>query len=372
MGFIAKGNEIILKSSDGSNSISYLYKYRISEDDREEGETSVFRDAAWGQIMEDLETPAAVNTWNSAGIEIEDEGSIQGFSHKYCSMAVINNAFSGTEGRELGREFNRNNRIDSFVKISKGNLDDITNLSIVSFLVKNTGSDEDIAKIAVNEYLNETFENVIAYSVMNRSINDTRDITTDYNDLRNYECSMKLIRDYTVQEGDNIVLVQAAILPYSTPGSPTLNIHRQYFVEFLGNNAVAPGTIGSTEINPDYKATNAINNYIMEFDDSNIIEVDSNNVLVIPQMYVSSFSQPSVYYGLFENMTKSFTKIALGYYDLGIEGSDESEVQEGDQVDPGEYVITGTIYDVTIDGTINNKICNMVFINDAFNIKAIM
>lgn len=373
MGFIAKGDEIILKSSDGDSGVSYLYKYRISEDDKEEGETSSFRDASWGQVMEDLSTPTAVNTWNDAGMEVENnEGQVIGFSYKYCNMAVISNAFSGLAGRELGREFNRNNRIDSFVKISKGNGDNITNLDIVSFLVKNINPDEDIVKIAVNEYLNGVFENVIAYSVMNRSINDTRDITTDYNDIRNYECSMKMLRDYKIQEGDNLVLVQAAILPNSTPGTPTITIHRQYFVEFLGNNTVAPGTIGSTEINPDYKATNAINNYIMEFNDSNIAEVEGSNVLVVPQMYVSSFSQPAIYYGLFSNMTKSFTKVALGYYEMGLEGNAESNVQEGDQVDPGAYIITGDLYNASIGGTINNKACYMVLINNEFNIKAIM
>lgn len=384
MGFLAKGNNIILAPEGGERSISYLYKYR-----NEPGEEPTYEDALWGDTIEDLYQPVVYSTWSNVDDDGEEEGS-----YKYCNLGSIDKSFEGLDGKALDRIFNRNNRIDSVLKTSITTSADISTLKIISVLVK-VGSDslESAVKQAAHEYLAGEYNNVIAVSEMHFSYEDDRNVAVDYTDRKEYKSSMLLVKDYTVQENDNLALAHIAILPNAVfSGSPTItfNVYKQYFIEFLGNNTVSPGSIGNNEINPNYKAVNAINNYVMEFDDDNIITVDGNNVLVIPEAYVTELKQPSIYFGLFNNLTESFSKVSLGYYDMTTEGTGEEvpepnaseQEQEGQgdtptqsgegSPDQGTFVSVGTIYNATVSGTINNKICCMSFVNNAFTIKSIM
>ena len=110
--------------------------------------------------------------------------------------------------------------------------------------------------------------------------------------------------------------------------SLAMNVYKQTFIEFLGDNFVVPGSIGKTQINPDYKAERAINNFIFTADNDHV----SDSVLVLSPDYTVQIDDNTIYY-MNVTATSAFTKVSLGYYDL----NSNTYVPVGE-----EYTVAGT------------------------------
>ena len=339
MGFIAKGNHIIVRSGSAGDTGTFLYKRMTS--------SGSYVDATWGTPNEDFETPITNSTWTT----------YSGYS--YINLGIARQIYEDTES------FTRNIRFDSLLRLSTvtQTVVDLSNLVFITALVRGSLTDDasTLSQRVIDEFSSNTYDYVLAIGQMNRDISDYRPINVDANDIKTYASSALITQDYDLPTTEAVYLMNVAMIPTaSAPSDLSLNVYKQEFIEFLGDNVVAPGTVGKTEMNPDYKAERAINNYLMEIDNDHVVtavDQSSNeyNVLVISPDYAIQIDNNSVYYFNI-NTSKTFTKVSLGYYDLSSDA----------------YVPVGIEYDVSASETLANKKCIAFVIGNTFYIKPIL
>ena len=336
MGFIAKGTRVLLKEgSSGTLDLTYLYKRMLQD--------GTFEDVEWGSVGSDFDTPVTSSAWTTYG------------AYKYLSIGFVRQIFAEEHS------FDRNTRFDSIVRLSNTVAPvgaDISEVAYITAVVKGSLTDDlsTIAQKVIDEFSASTYRDVLAIGVMNRAIDDFRPINIDFNDIKTFEGSAETTRDYTLPTTEAIYLINVALATAATMEDITslsMNVYQQSFAEFLGDSYVAPGSIGKTEMNPDYKAENAINNYLMAFDDSYIVD----GTLVITPDYATELKNNTIYYFLFNTESEpTISKVSLGYLDI------ESDV----------YVPSGTAYDCTVSGSVTGKACIAVFVDGEFTIKSLV
>lgn len=336
MGFLAKGERIILKPGQGSEEGTYLFKVQ--------NEDGSFSDGVWGSRLDNFETAIVSSTWTTYD------------SYKYLNIGLVRQVYSEPH------TFDRNIRFDSLVRVSNtvSPVDaDISGIEYITAVVKGslTADASTLVQTVIDEFTADSYTDVLAIGRMNKDIADYRPINVDVNDIKTYAGTAQSTLDYELPTDVAIYLVNIALLTNAEMegiSSLSVNVYAQEFIEFLGDNAVAPGTIGKTEIDPDYKAERAINNHIIVIDDEKI--VDSGTTIVFSPDETVQIDNNSIYYIYFDtNNTSGITHLSLGYYD----------------VDEDEYIASGTKYAVTLSGTVANKVCTAVCINNAFTIKAL-
>lgn len=329
MGFLAKGENILIKSGSEGELGSFLYK--------RETESGSFVDATWGTQNDDFDTPIVNSTWTSYS------------GYNYLNLGIARQIYEGTHS------FTRNVRFDSNLRVTTvaSGTPDLSSLVYITALVRGSLTDDasTLTQRVIDEFIAGSYNYVVAIGVMNRDVNDYRAINIDVNDIKTYASSALVVEDYNLPTTEAVYLMNVAIFPTSVEiPSLSLNIYKQEFIEFLGDNVPAPGSIGKTEMNPDYKAERAINNFIMTIDDAH---VDNTNTMIISPDYAVQIDENSIYYFNI-NTSETISYVSLGYYDL------ESQ----------EYVSSGAKYAVTIPQgqTIANKVCQAYFINDTLTI----
>lgn len=336
MGFIAKGNRVLVKEGSGSTgSGNYLYK-RMKSD-------GTFEDVNWGSSSSDFDTPITSSTWTTYG------------AYNYINLGMVRQIYSEQVS------FNRNVRFDSILRLSNTVTPASSDLSDVAYItaVVKASLTADVAEVAqkvIDEFSSQTYTDVLAIGVMNRAIDDYRAINIDVNDIKTFEGTAETTKDYELPTTEAIYLINVALMTTASMESITslsMNIYKQEFIEFLGDSYIAPGSVGKTEMNPDYKPENAVNNYLFKVEDANIV----SNTLILSPDYITEIHDNSVYYLLMKTSSEpTFTKISLGYYDI------ESDA----------YVATGTSYNVTKSGTIKDKPCLAVIVDNEFTIKSLV
>lgn len=334
MSFIAKGEEIFLQESSGTGvEGTYLYK-RMNQD-------GSFSDVSWGSVGSDFSTPVINSTWTTYG------------SYKYIPVGLVRQIY------QEEHKFTRNLRFNSAVRLSNtvSPLNtDISDLVYITALVRGGLTDDAsvISQRLIDEFSSGTYNYVLAIGTMNRAIADYRPINIDVNNIKTFEGAALSTMDYTLSTSEAVYLVNMALASNAMMENITslyINIYQQNFIEFLGDNTVNPGSIGKTEMNPDYKAERAINNYIITIDNEHIVD----NVLIISPDYTTQIDNNSIYY-IQLNSSTSFNKISLGYFDT----------------QSGVYVSSGTKYDCTVSGTVENKLCIAAIVNNEFTMKAML
>lgn len=333
MGFIAKGNKIVLKPGSGSTQSSLLYK-RMTQ-------SGAFNDVTWGSSSSDFETPITSSTWTTYG------------SYKYLNIGLVRQIYNETH------EFNRNTIFDSKIRVSNEVTPagtDISGIAYITALVRGSMTDDasTLCQRLIDEFSAGAYDYVLAIGKMNQDIDDYRAINIDVNNIKTFMGSAKSTKDYTLPTTEAVYLVNIALGPnilFNSITSLSVSIYQQEFIEFFGDNFIAPGSVGKTEINPDYKAEKAINNYMITVDDDHIVD----NTIIISPDYTTQLDEGTIYY-LNYTSSNSATHISLGYYDT----------------DDDTYVASGKLYPLTASGTIAGKICVAVLVNGEFTIKALV
>ena len=327
MGFLAKGNRIILQPGSGSGT-DRIYLYKVINSN------GTFNDATWGDIIQPLANPITNSVWSTYS------------SYKYNVVGFTSQVFADNY------TFNRNIRFDSSVRLEElvvPSNTDISNIAYLTAVVRGTTND-DVSTVVghlIDDFTNGTNDYTLAIGVMNRDIDDLRNNAFNYNTVKTYAGSALSNQDYTLTTAEAIYLVNLALAPNSMFDSITslsLNVYEEAFIEFLGDNFVAPGSIGKTEMDPNYKAERAINNYIATIDDEHIT---SDGTIVLDPEYTVQVDTNSIYYLLITGTTTP-TGISLGYYDQ----------------ETSAYISVGTVYPVTVSGTILDKVCVAIITNN--------
>lgn len=336
MGFLAKGERIILKPGQGSAEGTYLFK-RQNED-------GSYSDAVWGSNLDDFETAVVNSTWTTYD------------SYKYMNIGLVRQVYSEPH------TFDRNVRFDSLIRLSNtfSPIDaDISGIEYITAVVKGslTADASTLVQTVIDEFNANAYTNVLAIGRMNKDVADYRPVNIDVNNIKTYAGTAQSTQDYELPTTEAIYLVNLALISNAEMEGITslsVNVYAQEFIEFLGDNLVAPGTIGKTEMDPDYKAERAINNHIIVINDEKI--VDSGTTIIFSPDETVQIDNNSIYYIYFNTTnTSGITHLSLGYYDI-----------EADA-----YVSSGTKYNVSISGTIDNKVCTAICINNAFKIKSL-
>jgi len=334
MGFVAKGENIVVKTGSDENGASYLFK-KLNQD-------GTFSDVNWGTTITDFDSAITSSTWTTYG------------AYQYINLGLVRQVYSEIHS------FNRNTRFDSTIRLSNTVAPvgaDVSNIIYITALVKGSMTDSSslLSQRVIDEFSTGVYNYVLAIGKMNRKIDDFRAVNIDVNNVKSFAGSAISTKDYDLPTTEAVYLVNLAICTNADMEQFTslaINLYQEYFIEFLGDNCVTPGSVGKTEINPDYKAENAVNNFIMTIDADHIVD---GKIIISPD-YATELKNNSIYYLNFTTNSVSATKMCLGYYDL------ESEA----------YVPVGTEYNVTISGTVANKIAVAVLVNDAVTIKALV
>lgn len=336
MGFIAKGNNIIVsEGSGGSSSSDLLYKRMLSD--------GTFVDANWGSASEDFEQPISSSTWTTYS------------SYNYINLGMVRKIYSDIHS------FNRNMRFDSMLRLSNNVSPagaDLSDIAYITAVVRGslTADVSVIAQKVIDEFSAQTYNDVLAIGTMNRAIEDYRAINIDFNDIKTFEGTAETTRDYEMPTSEAIYLINIALATTASMEDITslsINIYQQEFIEFSCDNHISPGSVGKTEIDPDYKAENAVNSFIYTITDDNIVD----GKLILSPDYITDIVNNSIYYMYFGTTNEpTFTKVSLGYYDI------ESDA----------YVATGTEYNASISGTVKEKVAVAVIYNNTFTIKSLV
>lgn len=334
MGFVAKGSNIIVKPGSEGTNASYLYK-KLNQD-------GTFSDVNWGTVIEDFESAITSSTWTTYG------------AYQYINLGLVRQVYSEVHS------FNRNTRFDSTIRLSNTVTPvgaDVSNLIYITALVKGSMTDSSslISQRVIDEFSTGVYNNVLAIGKMNRKIDDFRAVNIDVNNIKSFAGSAISTKDYDLPITEAVYLVNLAICTNADMEQFTslaINLYQEYFIEFLGDNYVTPGSVGKTEINPDYKAEKAINNFVMTIDAEHIVD---GKIIISPD-YATEIFDKSIYYLYFNQNSVSATKLSLGYYDLETEA----------------YIPVGKEYNVTISGTVANKVA-VAFVNgDDVTIKSLV
>lgn len=310
MGFISKGENIILKPGSGSIDGTYLYKVMT--------QNGSFIDDTYGDLVEDFETPITSSTWTTYEV------------FRYLNLGMVRQVYSDVHS------FNRNMRFDSTLRLSNTVVptgSDLSGVSYITALVRGSLTDDvsTITQRLIDEFSTNTYNYVIAIGTLARDISDYRAIDVDVNDIKTFNGTALITHDYDLSTDEAVYLTNIAIISNADAESITslsMNVYKQTFIEYLGDNFVVPGSIGKTEMNPDYKAERALNSFVFEVDDGHIVD----GVLILSPDYTTQIDNNTIYY-MNVIAKASFTKVSLGYYDT------MSEV----------YVPNGTEY--TVSGT---------------------
>lgn len=334
MGFVSKGNKIIVKPGSEGTNASYLFK-ALEQD-------GTFSDKSWGTTIDDFESAITSSTWTTYG------------AYQYINLGLVRQVYSDIHS------FNRNTRFDSTIRLSNTVVPataDLSSVLYITALVRGslTDSSSTISQRVIDEFSTNTYDYVLAIGKMNRSIDDYRAINIDVNNVKTFKGTADSKKDYDMPTTEAVYLVNLAICTNSDMEhftSLAINLYQEYFIEFLGDNCVTPGSIGKTEINHDYKAERAINNYIMDIDDDHIV---GGKIIISPD-YTTEINDKSMYFMRFTGNSVSATKLSLGYYDLETEA----------------YIPVGKEYNVTISGTVAGHVAVAVVNGDSVTIKSLV
>jgi hypothetical protein len=342
MGFIAKGKNIIVHDYDGSGvSTSYLYK-RMKQD-------GSYEDVVWGSLGTDFTTPVTSSTWTTYG------------SYRYMQLGLTRKTYTGVHS------FDRNNRFNSSIKLSSTVAPlntDISGIQYLTAVVKGslTADASSLIQTIVDEFTSQTYTNVLAIGVMNQAIPDYRAINIDVNDKRDYTGSAETTKDYSLPTTEAIYLINIALATnamFTNITSLALNVYQQQFLELYGNPEIAAGSIGQTEINPDYRPELSRCNMVIEVSQDHILSTgETIATVVLSPDYITSIKNNAIYnimFGAVSIPTEATSlKFALGYYD----------------VESSSYIVSGTVYDSNLTSAevqaISSKLVNMIFTNKTF------
>lgn len=334
MGFISRGSDILVRSGGDSTSSSYLYKRMLSD--------GTFDNVSWGSTQDDFETPIQNTTWSTYGV------------YKYQTVGMVRQVYSDVQS------FNRNIRFDSILRLSNtvtpANTD-LSELSYITAVVRGSLTEDTstLAQRVIDEFDTGVYNYVLAIGTMNRDLDDYRAINYNVDGIKTFSGTAQSTKDYNLPTNEAIYLVNIAIASnqfMENITSLSINIYKQEFIEFLGDNYVTPGSIGKTEMNPDYKAERAINNFIMTIDDNLIVD----NTIILSPEYTTQIDNNSIYYMLITGDTTGVNKVSLGYYDVATEA----------------YVSVGTKYDCSISGSVTDKVCVAIITDNEFTIQPIV
>ena len=334
MGFIAKGANKILEPGSSAEKGSYLYKKMNSD--------GSYSDVNWGDTINDFDSAITSSTWTVYG------------AYQYLNIGLVRQVYSDTHS------FNRNTRFDSTIRLSNTVTPtgkDVSAISYIIAVVKGSPSDSSsvICQRLIDEFSSGTYNYVLAIGTMARDIDDYRAVNIDVNNIKTFSGTAASTKDYDLTTSEAIYLVNIAICTNAAMEEFTslaINLYQEYFIEFLGDNYVTPGSIGKTEIDPNYKAERAINNYIMTIDDDHIVD----GTIIISPDYATQIDDNSIYYLHFTGSSVTATKMSLGYYDL------ESQA----------YVASGNALNVTISGTVAGKVAIAVITNGTVTIMSLL
>lgn len=333
MAFLAKGPDVILKPGSGSGTSSFLFK-RLNED-------GTWSDATWGSGATDFVTPISSSVWTTFG------------NYKYQSVGLTRQVYLEPH------QFNRNVRFDSKVILSNDVTpagSDLSNIFYLTAAVRGALTDgaDTICQRVIDEFLSGSYTYVLALGTLQRDIEDYRAVNVNVNNIKTFAGSANSTIDYELPTTEAIYLVNIAVVATTDTtdiSSLTTNIYGEEFIEFFGDNNVVPGSIGKTEINPDYKAERAVNNYIIPIDDHVVVD----GVMMFSPAVTTQLDMGTIYY-IYFTATSTPTKVSLGYYD---------DVQSS-------FVPYGKEYNITIDGTITNKVCIAILNNNTMSIRALV
>lgn len=335
MGFVAKGKKILIQNGSSEETKSYLYKRMNHE--------GVFEDVNYGSVGADFDSPITSSAWTTYG------------GYMYMNLGNVRQIYSDV------RVFNRNMRFDSLLRLSNTVApvgSDLSNVSYITAVVKGTLTDDisTISQTVIDEFSAGEYTNVLAIGVMNRDIEDYRAINIDVNDIKTFAGCAEIVQDYNLPITEAIYLVNLVITATASMSDITslsVNVYQQEFIEFFGDSYVSPGSIGKTEMNPDYKAERAINNYIITITDEYIVD---GTVILAPDVLVQ-LDDNTIYYMNFATTNEpTISNVSLGYYDM----------------ETSTYVASGESYEATVSGTVQNKVCIAALANGAFTIKSLL
>lgn len=339
MGFISKGEDIIIKSGGGITDNSFLYK-RLKSD-------GSFEDVEWGSKGTDFDTAISSSTWTTYG------------AYKYINVGLVSQMYLDQH------EFDRNTRFDSMIRLSNTVTPadtDLRGITYITGLVRGSTSDTAsvICQRLIDEYSANSYDYVIAVGKMNQAVADYLPVNIDVNDIKTFEGSATSVQDYTLSTSEAVYLVNVAICTNAFMEDITslsINVYQEEFIEFYGDNEVIPGSIGRTQMNPEYKAERAINNFIMTIDAAHIV---SNTIILSPD-YATQIDDNTVYFMRFTVNSVTADKLSLGIYDT----------------DSETYIAVGKLYDVTYASDFNtalaqNLVAIAVVTGDTITIRSLL
>ena len=254
MGFIAKGEEIILQPG-GSSTETRSYFYRREKQD------GTFEDVSWGSQAVDFDTPIVNSTWASYD------------SYKYIALGVTKKTYNEVY------HFNRNSRVDTNIKVSNDvlPLNHVYAIDYITAVIPGSqdASIELLAPKIIDEYYSGLYQDVIAAGMLYQNIPDNRPVNIDVNDVKEYKGTAESKQDYNLPTTQALYLVNLAVVTNSMMeqlNSLSINLYKQEFIEFLGDNTITPGTVGKTQINPSYLPENAINNKVIVITEDMLVD----------------------------------------------------------------------------------------------------
>lgn len=333
MAFLAKGADVILQPGSGGTSGSLIFK-RLNED-------GTWSDATWGSGSTDFVTPITSSVWTTFG------------NYKYQSLGLTRQVYLEPH------QFNRNVRFDSKVVLSNTVTptgSDLSNIFYLTAAVRGALTDgvDTICQRVIDEFLSGSYVYVLALGTLQRDIEDYRPVNVNVDNIKTFAGSANSTIDYELPTTEAVYLVNIAVVATADISGVTAlstSLYGEEFIEFFGDNNVVPGSVGKTEINPEYKAERAVNNYIIPIDDL----VVEDGVMMFSPAVTTQLDMGTIYY-IYFTATTSPTKVSLGYYD------DEQS----------KYVPYGTEYNVTVSGTITDKVCIAILNDGEMTIKSLV
>ena len=330
MAFISKGAEILLRDNESVTERSYLYKKQESN--------GSFSNAVWGSSNTDFSQPIVCSIWSTYN------------AYSYLVLGQVQQVYADTFS------INRNSRYDSTIRLATVVAplnSDLSGLKLLTAVVAGNQNEDinNIVQTFIDEYSTGNYQDTVAYGIMNKNIPDNIDETTYvYNVVTNSSVANS-VQDYELPSNKALYLVNVALMSNEDMESITslsLNIYQQYFIEFLGNDYTAPGSVGRSEIKPDYKPERAISNYIINIPSEHIIEDvgQSTKTLLITPDDLVEINNKAIYYIFIDAAVNDATHISLGYYDNA----------------SNEYVAYGTSYELVYSGNIAQQPCFAVIV----------
>ena len=277
MSFIAKGGTILGgETSEGLSSSSLLK--RITDN-------GSFESYNWGdEISKRLSTPISKSVWSESG------------SYRFMSLGSFRQLYVEPFTFTRDRMYKFIVEVQNTITPATSKL---SNETLICGIVKGSADADqsELTRTLVEEYLLQQYTNVVALGEMNLNKNDFAYITDSSNGIRKFSGEAQVKSDTVIPNTGAAYFISAIVIPAASLSDITslqYDIYSEDVQELLATNVPA-GSVGYTQINPNYKPDLSRSSYIIQVDDTKYVESETSCNLVLSADEVNKLLDKAMY-----------------------------------------------------------------------------